>query len=142
MTPPVLVIVAINLYQPGRGQPGWFCAETEAGAVLVERTRIPFLDGARALIATGADPETLVTMRLAGSAVPSFRSVPLRVAAGLTVEEAKSHSASFRRFRLTDCGMRMLDGRDPAAKVRSAEPGKPPLRPTHRTLRLPVGGAE
>ncbi len=69
------------------GVPQKFEASTEAGEVLVRRTRHPFYAGARALLKHGLDPDTLVTMRWRSSGSDSVAPVPVRVAAGLTTEE-------------------------------------------------------
>lgn len=80
----------------GRGE---WAAETETGEVLVARSRTPFLDGARALLALGADPVEPVTMAHAKRPdLDCFRPVALGVAARLSVEEGE-RSARFRKWR-------------------------------------------
>jgi hypothetical protein len=68
------------------------------GEVLLARTRLPFLDGARALLARGVDPEVLIVLRHRGAGHDSFRPIRLGVAARLTVEEG-NRSTRFRPYR-------------------------------------------
>lgn len=97
----LLRIVARPLYDPARGvAPDAWRAETEGGAVLVVRTRTPFLDGARALLARGHDPAARITLRIAGSRHDSFEPVPLETVARFRVTEDASGSARFRAWSL------------------------------------------
>jgi len=74
-------------------------AELEDGRVLCEQSRQPLLDAARALIGLGHNPGTLVTLRHAGKAFDSFRSVPLSVVAQLTAVERDGASVCFEKWR-------------------------------------------
>jgi hypothetical protein len=96
--PAVITIIAQNLHDPARGiaADAWRAC-TEAGEVLVARTRSPLFDGARALLACGQDPDARVTMRIAGKPHDSFVPIGLGMAAGLAVEEG-DRSARLRRW--------------------------------------------
>jgi hypothetical protein len=67
-------------------------------------SRQPFFDGARALLAKGEDPETLVTMRHAGAQHDSF--VPMRIgdAAKLGVSEGDT-SVKVRKWKPRAAGV-------------------------------------
>lgn len=87
--------------------------------LLVERSRTPFLDSARALIAHElADPADLLVMRHAGSETDALKA-SVGVAAKLTVDE----SSGLPRFRR----------HDPTWAARFKGPqdveGTPPMRP-------------
>jgi hypothetical protein len=69
---------------------------------LLATSRTPFCDAARALIAEGADPSTILIMRHAGSEIDALRA-RLSVAARLTVEERPSGGPPrFARYRPQD----------------------------------------
>jgi hypothetical protein len=68
------------------------------GRLLVRSSRTPLCDAARVLIAEGADPDSIIVMRHAGSSVDSFRA-RLSVAAALAVEERESRAPRFVRWR-------------------------------------------
>ena len=92
-------LVIRNLYDPARGaRPDLWRVELEDGEVLLEKVRLPLLDGARALLARGHDPATPITMRKAGCDYDCFVGVRVGMAARLTVEEG-ARSAHFRRHR-------------------------------------------
>ena len=74
-------------------------ALTEAGEVLVAATTHPFFDGALALIQRGADPDALVTMRLAQTECDSFVPLPLRVPAEAGAKRAAKVEAARNRLR-------------------------------------------
>ena len=77
---------------------GYWAAETETGETLVARSRAPFLDGARALLALGADAAEPVTMAHAKRPeLECFLPVALGIAARLTVEEGE-RSARLRNW--------------------------------------------
>jgi hypothetical protein len=99
MSVTVLRIIARNLYDPSRKVPpdAWE-ARTEAGDLLVARTRKPFLDGARALLALGREPAQLVTMRIAGGRHDCFVPMPLSCAAKMAVSEPDARSVHYRRW--------------------------------------------
>lgn len=69
-------------------------AETEDGEVLSTATEYPLLDGAFALLARGADPEALVTMRHAGAAHDSFEPMPLRIPAAAGAKRAARRASA------------------------------------------------
>jgi hypothetical protein len=54
---------------------------------LITTSRQPLLDGARALLARGFDPDAMLTIRLASSAADSFRPKPIREWARWTITE-------------------------------------------------------
>jgi hypothetical protein len=58
------------------------------GAEVIVRSRQPFLDGARALLARGYDPATPYNMRHANSATTSFVTTTIERAARLSVADA------------------------------------------------------
>lgn len=98
MTP--LRITARNLHDPERGiAPDVWQAQTETGTVLVARTRSPFLDGARALLALGADPGALVVFRISGKEHDGFDPIPLARAAKMAVSERDSRSVRLAAWR-------------------------------------------
>ena len=110
----------------GRGE---WSAETEAGDLLVARSRSPFLDGARSLLVLGIDPAELITMAHAKRPmVDCFRPIALGRAARLEVVEVEEgdRSARFRKWgdpagRLRPVG---ADG-NPLAFPSSADLGSP-----------------
>jgi len=61
------------------------------------RSRQPFLDGARALLARGYDPATPYNMRHANSSTLSFVTTTVGRAAGLGVVDA-AMGTRFRKF--------------------------------------------
>jgi hypothetical protein len=77
---------------------------------LIATSRQPLLEGARALLARGVDPEALLTMRAHGRAYDSFHAKPIRAWAQWTITERdrdglcreKWPTASRRRFRYTE----------------------------------------
>ncbi len=70
---------------------------------LLVTSRVPFCDAARALMAEGADPDAVITMRHAGSEVDALRA-RLSIAAGLTVREDRGgpEFVRHRPFALDD----------------------------------------
>jgi hypothetical protein len=81
-------------------KPGRFTAYLEGtGEVIVQGSRQPLVDGARALLDLGFDPATPLTMRHAGKAYDSFRPVPIGRWAGWTYEE--SEKQPLRQIRWT-----------------------------------------
>jgi hypothetical protein len=71
---------------PTARRPGHYDARLEDGCVVVQASRLPFLDAARALIKRGADPSIIFEMWHQGAAHPSLRA-QLAHAAKLAVEE-------------------------------------------------------
>jgi hypothetical protein len=65
--------------------------------LLVVRTRQPFVDGARALLALGFDPATTVILKHLGSEIECLRG-RLGVAARLTVKERDRGRVIFERW--------------------------------------------
>jgi hypothetical protein len=61
------------------------------------RSRQPFLDGARALLALGLPPETVLVMRHAGSDTEALRST-IGAASRLTVQENDKTGPALRRW--------------------------------------------
>ena len=80
------------------GKPGQFSASIN-GRVIVASSRTPFLTAARALIAEGISPATIISMRHAGSAITSLRSA-VGHAAKLTVRESNTTGPRFEGLRL------------------------------------------
>jgi hypothetical protein len=89
--PVVTILVAAA---PNR--PGYYTAQLPDGRVLT-CSRMPFCDGARALLGTGIDPAATLVMMHAGSLTESLRG-PIGAAARLTVEES-AHGPVFRTYR-------------------------------------------
>jgi hypothetical protein len=88
----MVVITAVPI--PKR--PGRYAAKL-GETVLVSSTRQPFLDGCRALLATGHSPDTIAVMRHAGSSTDSLRG-PIRAAAKLTVRETDDRGPLFETY--------------------------------------------
>jgi len=85
----------IELVIDPAGKTGLF--NGRVGNETVVRSRQPFLDGARVLLARGYDPATPYNMRHANSATLSFVSTTLGRAAGLGVVDAAT-GTRFRKF--------------------------------------------
>ena len=68
--------------------------EAKLGETIICRSRQPFVDGARALLAMGYDPEMVLVMRHATTGTDALKA-KLRVAAKLTVDESRT---KFRRW--------------------------------------------
>jgi hypothetical protein len=93
---------------------GWFEAWC-GGQLIVARTRQPLLDGARALLAAGHDPDTIAVMRHAGSDADALTG-RIGTAARFYVEES-GHGPVLRSLRNTP--PRAVD-RPPIAQTRRA----------------------
>ena len=78
------------------------------GRCIVERSTTPFCDGARVLLAEGADPATRFIMRHEGSPHDALRST-VGVAAGLTVVDDKGGKPIFTKWSPYDARSRSLD---------------------------------
>jgi hypothetical protein len=76
--------VTVTVITPNAA-PGRFNAAV-SGAVLVTGTKMPLVDAARQLLAAGADPEIVLEMHHAGSAVEALRA-RLSTAATLVLDE-------------------------------------------------------
>ena len=66
---------------------------------LITTSRQPLLDGARALLARGFDPDAMLTIRLASSAADSFRPKPIREWARWTITERDRDGLRRERWR-------------------------------------------
>jgi hypothetical protein len=73
--------------------------------VLVQKSRQPFVDAARALMKNGCDPNRLLEMKHLGSDIIALRA-PLRKAAKLTVEEDSRDQAGRRPQRVAAAARR------------------------------------
>lgn len=89
-----LVLIAA----PDPQRAGHFTARLAGGNRLLARSRAPFFDAARALIADGLDPATRLTMMHSGSATESL-SATIGVAARYAVEE-RAHGPVLRRLQI------------------------------------------
>ena len=78
------------------GKAGLF--EGRVGDEIIVRSRQPFLDGARALLACGYDPATPYNMRHANSAMLSFVTTTLGRAAGSSVNADRTRFQKFVAF--------------------------------------------
>ncbi len=87
--PPLRAILKVEILDEHR---------TRFGELVVTSRKNPILSMARKLIQVGHDPETLVRFRWASTGTKSFKDAPLRVFAGLTVEE-DNRGIRFRRHR-------------------------------------------
>ena len=76
-------------------RPGRYRAYTESETKPLCRSRQPFLDSARKLIARGHDPQTMLVMRWAGAKDWALRG-SLGAAAKLTVDE---HNGTFAKWK-------------------------------------------
>jgi hypothetical protein len=81
------------------GCAGWYTVRL--GGELLGRSRSPFIDGARALLARGFPTHTNIEMRRADSDVISMRAV-LGVAACLAVTDNRIGRPVFRRQKATE----------------------------------------
>jgi hypothetical protein len=96
--------------------------------VLVASTRQPLLDGARALLAEGADPDRPLVMRHAGSEVDALIATSI-AAAKLTVQEGDRggpYLRPWRPFVSLDVRPFVASGADPLVE----EPGGAGTAPT------------
>jgi hypothetical protein len=103
-----LVVVSPN------GAPGCFSA-TVNDRLMVLSSRVPLLDACRALLAEGADANSWVIMRHAGSNIDAMRA-KLGIAAKSTVEDDRLGRPNFRRWR----GLRSAGGGSPIAPEAAA----------------------
>jgi hypothetical protein len=109
----IIIIAALAFDRDGHRLPGRFDAVID-GKVIVPATRQPFLDGARALLAEGANPEATIVLKHAGSPTECLRA-RLGAAAKLTVEESNRGKPTFRRWKprpLSPEGELPVDQRD------------------------------
>jgi hypothetical protein len=119
-----LVIHLLKSKRDPSGGRGWYRVERD-GVVVVERTREPLLDGARALLGRGVDPAVEVGIRREGSRWIDLSSL-VGVAARLTVKE----DGDGPRF------VPVRDGpqsRPEGSPVAQSELGATPIHKTSRT---------
>jgi hypothetical protein len=69
------------------------------GGELITTSRQPLLDGARALLARGFNPDAMLTIQLASSAADSFRPKPIREWARWTITERDRDGLRRERWR-------------------------------------------
>jgi len=95
---------------------------TVNGELLVISSRQPFLDACRCLLNAGADPNSWVVMRHAGSEVEALRG-KLGILSRLTVEDDRLGRPSFRRWRgpRSDGAGSPIAQREPAATLTWSE---------------------
>lgn len=86
------------IVEPAPHRPGAFIARLDSGEVVVQRTRQPLADGARALLGRGFAPSTPLTMRHAGSRHDSFRPAPIRAWANWTFTEGEATALRRQRW--------------------------------------------
>jgi hypothetical protein len=89
------VVIALVLH-PVPGRPG--AHDAMHGGRRLCRSRQPFLDGARALLAAGVAPETVLEARHRGSAIVALRST-VGEAARWTIEESDRDGLRRRLWR-------------------------------------------
>ena len=77
-------------------RPGIYAARLDGR--LICKSRQPFLDAARILLAAGSDPSTILTMRHDGSTTDSLKAT-IGAAAKLTVIERNRDGPRFEPFR-------------------------------------------
>ena len=86
----------IELVIDPAGKAGLFLGRVGSEAIV--RSRQPFLDGARVLLARGYDPATPYNMRRARSSTLSFVTTTLGRAAGLSVNADRTRFQKFVPF--------------------------------------------
>ena len=95
--------------------PGCFSAAVN-GEILVISSRQPFFDACRSLLNAGADPNSWVVMRHAGSDVEALRG-KLGILAKLSVEDDRLGRPNFRSWR----GARSDGAASPIAQPENSE---------------------
>ena len=101
-------------------RPGYYTARCDGR--LLCRSRQPFLDGARELLAAGYPASTAIVMRHVGSDVEGLRST-IGAAARLTVETDEQGRPTFRQWR----GRRTRGAAPPADYLRNSDPPDPAM---------------
>ena len=86
----------IVTFAPITSRPGYYTARGDGR--LLCRSRQPFLDGARRLLASGYPADTMIVMKRAGSVIEALRSTVGRAAA-LTVSEEENRPPRFKRWK-------------------------------------------
>lgn len=99
---------------PIPSRPGYYTALVDG--CLLCRSRQPFLDGARRLLASGYPADTIIIMKRAGSVIEALHSTVGRAAA-LTVSEEAYRPPRFKRWRPRYMG----EGSPPVAYLRKSE---------------------
>ena len=94
---PVAILALAAVGPHGERPPGLYDAYLGT-RLLAARTRQPFLDGARALVALGFDPGTTVVLKHIGSDTECLRA-RLGVAARLTVKERDRGRVTFEPWQ-------------------------------------------
>jgi len=89
-------MLALVIVAPITRRPGYYTARCDGR--LLCRSRQPFLDSARELIAAGYPADAIMVMRHADSAFESLRST-IGTAARLTVENTEQGKPDFRPWR-------------------------------------------
>ena len=86
---------------PHRERGGYHLDRFDAclGGELITTSRQPLLDGARALLARGFDPDAMLTIRLGSSAADSFRPKPIREWACWIITERDRDGLRRERWR-------------------------------------------
>ena len=92
---PLVIVARPALDAAGKPVPARFDAALGT-TVIVAATRQPLLDGARALLERGADPDTTIILKHIGSEVESLRG-RIGAAAKLTVDE--DSTPRFKRWK-------------------------------------------
>ena len=105
-------------------RPGRYRAYTENETKPLCRSRQPFLDSARKLIARGRDRRTILVMRWAGAKEWALRG-PLEAAAKLTVDEHNGTFAKWKPFSRSAVRPRIAKSADQVLGVRPAEKSAP-----------------
>ena len=103
---------------PITSRPGYYTARADGR--LLCRSRQPFLDGARRLLASGFPADTVIVMKCAGSVIEALRSTIGRAAAH-TVSEEAYRPPRFKRWKPRYMG----EGSPPVAYLRNSEPRDP-----------------
>ena len=108
----------IVTFAPITSRPGYYTARV--GGRLLCRSRQPFLDGARRLLASGYPADTVIAMKRVGSVIEALHSTVGRAAA-LTVSEEENRPPRFKRWKPRYMG----EGSPPVAYLRNSEPRDP-----------------
>jgi hypothetical protein len=90
----------IRLIEIAPVSPGLFSASVN-GDLLILSSRQPFLDACRQLLESGADPNSWVVMRHAGSDTDALRS-KIGIAAMLSVRDDHLGCPKFRRWKASE----------------------------------------
>lgn len=94
----IVVVVTPAMRADATRSPDGYEGRLKDSDAVLARTREPFLDAARALLASGCDPSAMLIMRHGGSDADCLRAT-IRVAAGLTVGEDQERGPRFKRWK-------------------------------------------